>query len=76
MGTGPWKFVSWDRNNEIVFERYEDHVNFHPMIENPGAPHMQTLIYKTISRGAGTDGGAEDGRGDVRRAVASGTRPR
>ena len=51
VGTGPWKFVSWDRNNEIVFERYDDHVNFHPMIENPGAPHMKNLIYKTISEG-------------------------
>ena len=51
VGTGPWKFVSWDRNNELVFERYEGHVNFHPMIENPGAPHMKRLIYKLISEG-------------------------
>ena len=51
VGTGPWKFVSWDRNNEIVYERFDDHVNFHPMIENSGAPHMKNLIYKTISEG-------------------------
>ena len=51
IGTGPLKLVNWDQGNEIVFERYEDHVNFHPMIENPGAPHMQNLIYKTISEG-------------------------
>jgi ABC-type transport system substrate-binding protein len=51
VGTGPWKFVNWDRNNEMVFERYEDHVNFHPMIENPGPPHMKRLIFKTITEG-------------------------
>lgn len=51
VGTGPWKFVSWDRNNEIVFERNEEHVNFHPMISNPGPPKMKGLIFKTIAEG-------------------------
>ena len=28
IGAGPWKFVSWDRGNEIVLERNEDYVNY------------------------------------------------
>jgi len=51
VGTGPWKYVSWDRNNELVLERNEGYKNVHPLIKNPGAPYMKRLVFKTIPEG-------------------------
>lgn len=51
IGAGPWKFVSWDRNNELILERNEDYVNYHPLVKNPGPPYMKRLIFKSIPEG-------------------------
>jgi len=48
IGAGPWKFVSWDRGNEIILERNEDYVNYNPLVKNPGPPYMKRLIWKVI----------------------------
>ena len=51
VGTGPFKYVNWDRNNELVLERYDAYQNFHPMIDNPGAVPFKRLIVKVITEG-------------------------
>jgi peptide/nickel transport system substrate-binding protein len=48
IGTGPWKFVSWVRNDRIKLERYEGYKNFHPMVKNPGAPYEKYLEVRVI----------------------------
>lgn len=48
VGTGPWKFVSWTKGDQIVLERNENYKNYGRPVENPGAPHMNRLVVKTI----------------------------
>ncbi|MCW0236323.1 MAG: ABC transporter substrate-binding protein [Ferrovibrio sp.] len=48
VGTGPWKFVSWVRNDKVRLERNDNYKNVNPMIENPGAPHEKFLEFKVI----------------------------
>lgn len=48
VGTGPWKFVSWTKGDQIVLERNENYTNFGRPTKNPGAPYAKRLIVKTI----------------------------
>ena len=48
VGTGPWKFVEWVRNDRLVLARNPDHVNVNPLVTNPGAPYAQRLIFRVI----------------------------
>jgi len=48
IGTGPWKFVSWNKNDKVRLERNDDYVNNDPWIENPGAPHEKYLEFRVI----------------------------
>lgn len=43
-GTGPWKFVSWDPGNEIVFVRNDDYWDWGDQKSN-----VDKIIYKPIS---------------------------
>lgn len=51
VGTGPWKFGEWLRNDRIVLERNDHYVNVNPLIENPAAPHARRLIFRVIPEG-------------------------
>ncbi|ESA32409.1 abc transporter substrate-binding protein [Leptolyngbya sp. Heron Island J] len=48
VGTGPWKFVSWTKGDEIVLEKNADYQNFGRPIANEGAPYLDQLIVKQI----------------------------
>ena len=52
VGTGPWKFVSWDRNNELILERNSDYQNDDPLVSNPGPPYAGRLTFRVIPEGA------------------------
>jgi ABC-type transport system substrate-binding protein len=51
VGTGPWKFVEWVRNDRLVLERNPDYVNDNPLVTNPGAPYEKRLIFRVIPEG-------------------------
>ncbi|BCH66471.1 peptide ABC transporter substrate-binding protein [Agrobacterium vitis] len=48
IGTGPFKFVNWTRNDSIQLEANADYQNANPLIENPGKPHIDKLTFKVI----------------------------
>ncbi|WP_235981707.1 ABC transporter substrate-binding protein [Methylobrevis albus] len=48
IGTGPFKLVSWTRNDRIELAANPDYVNFSPLIENPGKPHLDTLTIMVV----------------------------
>jgi peptide/nickel transport system substrate-binding protein len=52
VGTGPWRFVSWNRNNQLVLERNPDYRNDDPLVSNPGPPYGDRLIFRVIPEGA------------------------
>lgn len=48
IGTGPFKFVSWTRNDSIQLVANPDYKNFNPLVENAGKPHIDKLTIKVI----------------------------
>ncbi|MED3961173.1 ABC transporter substrate-binding protein [Niallia taxi] len=48
VGSGPFKFVSQDENNEIVLERYADYTGKAPFAEHEGKAYLDKLTYKII----------------------------
>lgn len=51
IGTGPYAFVDWVRNDKIDLKANPDYHNSSPLIENPGAPYIQNLVLKVIPEG-------------------------
>ena len=51
VGTGPWKFVEWVRNDRLVLARNPDYLNDDPLVTNPGPPYAQRLIFRVIPEG-------------------------
>lgn len=48
VGTGPFRFVSWDANDVITLERNPDRDWASPAYENPGASYLDSAEYRTI----------------------------
>ncbi|MCM3134655.1 ABC transporter substrate-binding protein [Paenibacillus polysaccharolyticus] len=48
VGTGPYTFVKWDENADIVVAKNKDY-NWGPeTVENKGAPHIDTITFKIV----------------------------
>lgn len=48
VGTGPYTFVKWDENADIVVAKNKDY-NWAPeTVENKGAPHLDTITFKIV----------------------------
>ncbi|UPK43000.1 ABC transporter substrate-binding protein [Paenibacillus pabuli] len=48
VGTGPYTFVKWDENADIVVAKNKDY-NWAPAtVENAGAPHIDTITFKIV----------------------------
>lgn len=48
VGTGPFKFVNWVRNDRITLAANDDYHNYDPLVTNPGRPHIDQLVIQVI----------------------------
>jgi len=48
MGTGPFKFVRWDKGTQVVMERFDDYYGGSPDIPPVGPARVKTVIFKVI----------------------------
>lgn len=51
-GTGPFRFVSWDRNQRIVMERFDEYSWGAPIFENAGPAHVAGVEIRIIPEAA------------------------
>ncbi|MCO4319154.1 ABC transporter substrate-binding protein [Phyllobacterium sp. 21LDTY02-6] len=65
IGTGPFKFVSWTRNDNLQLEANAEYQNFNPLIENPGKPHIDKLTFKVIPEAVARMAALRSGEADV-----------
>ncbi len=66
VGSGPFKFVEWKRDSQLILERNRDYawgVTF-PDKTNPGLSHVDRLIFKFIPE-VGTRDALMDGRKEI-----------
>ena len=59
VGTGPYKFISWDRGTSLVFERNDDYWDASEM------PTIKTITWKIIPEGTSRTLALETGEVDV-----------
>ncbi|SEB26935.1 ABC transporter substrate-binding protein [Paenibacillus sp. 276b] len=48
VGTGPYTFVKWDENADIVVAKNKDYNWATATVENEGAPHIDTITFKIV----------------------------
>jgi peptide/nickel transport system substrate-binding protein len=48
IGTGPWMLESWTKGSQIVLKANPDYRNFGRPVDNPGPPHAERLIVRTM----------------------------
>lgn len=48
VGTGPFKLESWKPGEEIALVRNEAYAWAPPVVQNPGAPYLDKLVFKII----------------------------
>ncbi|OLP57077.1 ABC transporter [Rhizobium rhizosphaerae] len=65
VGTGPFKFVSWTRNDSIELAANPDYKNVNPLIENPGKPHLDKLTFKVIPEAVARMAALRSGEADL-----------
>jgi ABC-type transport system substrate-binding protein len=51
-GTGPFRFVSWDRNQRIVLERFDEYAWGAPIFDNAGPAHLDGVEIRVIPEAA------------------------
>lgn len=51
-GTGPFKFVSWSRNQSIVLERHDAYTWGSPIFQNPGPTYLDGIEIRIIPEDA------------------------
>lgn len=52
IGTGPWRFVDWVRNDRIILARNAGFINDTPLVTNHGPPYEKRLIFRVVPEGA------------------------
>ncbi|WP_336782942.1 ABC transporter substrate-binding protein [Paenibacillus illinoisensis] len=62
VGTGPYTFVKWDENADIVVAKNKDY-NWGPeTVENKAAPHLDTITFKIVPEEATRIGSVQSGQ--------------
>ncbi|WP_440112340.1 ABC transporter substrate-binding protein [Paenibacillus sp. QZ-Y1] len=62
VGTGPYTFVKWDENADIVVAKNKDY-NWSPdTVVNKGAPHVDTIKFKIVPEEATRIGSVQSGQ--------------
>lgn len=49
VGSGPFKFVSWNAGTESVWEKNPDYKSIRKDVQNQGAPHVDKIVIKVIN---------------------------
>ncbi|OAB47556.1 ABC transporter substrate-binding protein [Paenibacillus antarcticus] len=62
VGTGPFKFVKWDENAEIVVERNDDYKWAPAIVDNKGAAYLDKITFKIIPEEATRIGSVQSGQ--------------
>ncbi|RXZ78828.1 ABC transporter substrate-binding protein [Paenibacillaceae bacterium] len=62
VGTGPFKFVKWTENSEIVLEKNPDYNSPPPIAENKGPSYLDKLVFKIIPEEATRIGSVQSGQ--------------
>ncbi|WP_139991271.1 ABC transporter substrate-binding protein [Paenibacillus paridis] len=62
VGTGPFKFVSWEENSQITVERNPDYKWAPPLVANQEAPYLDKVIFKIAPEEATRIGSVQSGQ--------------
>jgi peptide/nickel transport system substrate-binding protein len=62
VGTGPFKFVSWEENSQIKVERNPDYKWAPPLVENKEAPYLDNVTFKIAPEEATRIGSVQSGQ--------------
>ncbi|WP_141502697.1 ABC transporter substrate-binding protein [Paenibacillus luteus] len=62
VGTGPFKFVSWEENSQITVERNLDYKWAPPLVVNQEAPYLDKVVFKIAPEEATRIGSVQSGQ--------------
>ena len=65
VGSGPFKFKSWESGSQIVLERNPDYVNYRADDTNKGPAYVDELVYNVIPEAATQTAAFEAGELDI-----------
>lgn len=62
VGTGPYTFVSWSENADIVVAKNKDYHWAPETVDNDGAPHLDQITFKIVPEEATRIGSVQSGQ--------------
>ncbi|MCL4067209.1 ABC transporter substrate-binding protein [Pseudomonas sp. GX19020] len=65
IGTGPFRLEKWVRNDAIVLTANDAYTNVHPLVENPGRPHLDRVTLRVIPEAVARMAALRSGEVDI-----------
>lgn len=62
VGTGPFKFVSWEENADLKVTRYDDYKWAPELVSNKGAAYLDQITFKIVPEEATRIGSVQSGQ--------------